>query len=156
MPFWVQHTEKRVNTQYQQVGLSSDEVVDLAAAFRLYGFWRIELDSGHFFATEDLCHIFGMEPQDGPINLMAITARIHPEDMPRLMETFERASAERLTYHNIYRIRTDAEDYKYVRSVGKFRDKPGTAGEVVGVTYEFFAQRPGVTFFLDEMPDNQA
>jgi hypothetical protein len=156
LPFWVQHTEKRVNTQYQQVGLSSDEVVELAAAFRLYGFWRIELDSGHFFATEDLCRIFGMEPQDGPINLMAITARIHPEDMPRLMETFERASAERLTYHNIYRIRTDAEDYKYVRSVGKFRDKPGTAGEVVGVTYEFFAQRPGVTFFLDETPGNQA
>ncbi len=156
MPFWVQHTEKRVNTQYQQVGLSSDEVVELAAAFRLYGFWRIELDSGHFFATEDLCRIFGIEPQDGPINLMAITARIHPEDMPRLMETFERASAERLTYHNIYRIRTDVEDYKYVRSVGKFRDKPGTSGEVVGVTYEFFAQRPGVTFFLDEMPGNQA
>jgi hypothetical protein len=156
LPFWVQHTEKRVNTQSQQVGLSSDEVVELAAAFRLYGFWRIELDSGHFFATEDLCRIFGMEPQDGPINLMAITARIHPEDMPRLMETFERASAERLTYHNIYRIRTDAEDYKYVRSVGKFRDKPGTAGEVVGVTYEFFAQRPGVTFFLDETPGNQA
>lgn len=156
MPFWVQHTEKRVNTQYQQVGLSSEEVVELAAAFRLYGFWRIELDSGHFFATEDLCRIFGIEPQDGPINLMAITARIHPEDMPRLMETFERASAERLTYHNIYRIRTDVEDYKYVRSVGKFRDKPGTSGEVVGVTYEFFAQRPGVTFFLDEMPGNQA
>jgi len=138
------------------VGLSSEEVVELAAAFRLYGFWRIELDSGHFFATEDLCRIFGIEPQDGPINLMAITARIHPEDMPRLMETFERASAERLTYHNIYRIRTDVEDYKYVRSVGKFRDKPGTSGEVVGVTYEFFAQRPGVTFFLDEMPGNQA
>jgi len=156
LPFWVQHTEKRVNTQYQQVGLSSEEVVELAAAFRLYGFWRIELDSGHFFATEDLCRIFGIEPQDGPINLMAITARIHPEDMPRLMETFERASAERLTYHNIYRIRTDVEDYKYVRSVGKFRDKPGTSGEVVGVTYEFFAQRPGVTFFLDEMPGNQA
>lgn len=156
MPFWVQHTEKRVNTQYQQVGLSSEEVVELAAAFRLYGFWRIDLDSGHFFATEDLCRIFGIEPQDGPINLMAITARIHPEDMPRLMETFERASAERLTYHNIYRIRTDVEDYKYVRSVGKFRDKPGTSGEVVGVTYEFFAQRPGVTFFLDEMPGNQA
>ncbi|TCV74437.1 PAS domain-containing protein [Neorhizobium sp. R1-B] len=156
MPFWVQHAEKRVNTQYQQVGLSSDEVVELSASFRLYGFWRIELDSGLFFATEDVCRIFGMEPQEGPINLMAVTARIHPEDMPRLMETFERASAERLTYHNIYRVRTDAEDYKYVRSVGKFRDKAGSAGEVVGLTYEFFAQRPGVTFFLNDMPGDQA
>ncbi|MCC2610729.1 PAS domain-containing protein [Neorhizobium sp. Rsf11] len=152
MPFWVQHTEKRVNTQYQEVGLSPAEVVELASAFRLYGFWRIDLDTGHFFATEDLCRLFGLEPQDGPVNLMAITARIHPDDMPQLMETFERASAEKLIYHNIYRVRADAEDYKYVRTVGKFRDRPGTGGEVVGLTYEFFAQHPGATFFLDE-PD---
>ena len=84
------------------------------------------------------------------MNLVEITSRIHPEDMPCLMETYERASGQRLTYHNIYRIRANAEDYKYVRTVGKFRDKPGTSGEVVGMTYEFFAHRPGVTFFLDE------
>ncbi|MGK6312497.1 PAS domain-containing protein [Neorhizobium sp. DT-125] len=132
------------------IGLSDTEVVELATAFRLYGFWRFDIDSGHLFATEDVSRIFGLEHREGPMNLVEIGARIHPEDMPLLMETFERASAGRLTYHNIYRIKSDAEHYKYVRSVGKFRDKPGTGGEVVGITYEFFAQRPGVTFFLDE------
>ncbi|MFB9948101.1 PAS domain-containing protein [Rhizobium puerariae] len=147
---WLQHLEKRLNTQYEKVGLSSDEAVNLAAAFRLYGFWRMEIDTGHFFATEDVCRIFGLEPQDGPINLVALIARIHPDDMPVLMEIYERASAERLTYHNIYRVKANAEDYKYVRTVGKFRDKPGTGGEVVGITYEFFEKSPGVTFFLDD------
>ncbi|WP_246617632.1 PAS domain-containing protein [Rhizobium populisoli] len=150
MPPWVQHTEKRSNTQYLEVGLTADEMIELVTAFRYYGFWRIDLDSGHFFATEDVFHIFGMEPTDGPVNLVEMTGRIHPEDMPQILEVYERASSARLTYHNIYRVKADAEDYKYVRTVGKFRDKPGTSGEVVGMTYEFFERRPGVTFFLDE------
>ncbi|WP_117193601.1 PAS domain-containing protein [Rhizobium terrae] len=150
MPPWVQYTEKPSNTQYNEIPLSADEVVDLAAAFQFYGFWRIDLDTGHFFATEDVCHIFGLQPKKGPLDLVAITSRIHPEDMPVLMQIYERASQQRLTYHSIYRVRADDEDYKYVRSVGKFRDKPGTGGEVVGITYEFFAQNPVVTFFIDE------
>jgi len=150
LPLWVQHTEKRANAQYREVGLTTDEVVELVTAFRYYGFWRIDLDSGHFFATEDVCRIFGMEPTSGPINLVEMTSRIHPEDMPLILEVYERASGAGLTYHNIYRVKADAEEYKYVRTIGKFRNKPGTSGEVVGVTYEFFERRPGVTFFLDD------
>ncbi|WP_234811329.1 PAS domain-containing protein [Xaviernesmea oryzae] len=133
--------------------MSAEEVVELATAFRLYGFWRFDIETGHLFATEDVSRIFGIEHREGPMNLVEIGSRIHPEDMPLLMETFERASAGRLTYHNIYRIKSDAEHYKYVRTVGKFRDRPGSSGEVVGITYEFFERRPGVTFFLDEPDD---
>jgi hypothetical protein len=150
LPLWVQHNEKRINTQYREFGITTDEVVELVTAFRYYGFWRVDLDSGHFFASADLCHIFGMEPTDGPVNLVEMTGRIHPDDMQHILEVYERASVQRLTYHNIYRVKVDAEDYKYVRTIGKFRDKPGTSGEVVGVTYEFFERRPGVTFFLDD------
>ncbi|MGK9053850.1 PAS domain-containing protein [Neorhizobium petrolearium] len=153
MPFWLELARTDPNRQYEIIGLSAEEVVELAAAFRLYGFWRFDIETGHLFATEDVSRIFGIEHREGPMNLVEIGARIHPEDMPLLMETFERASAGRLTYHNIYRIKSDAEHYKYVRTVGKFRDKPGSSGEVVGITYEFFERRPGVTFFLDEPDD---
>ena len=150
MPQWVQYTEKRPNKQYREIGFATEELVDLVTAFRHYGFWRIDLDSGHFFGTEDIFHIFGMQPTHGPVNLVEMTGRIHPEDMPQILEIYERASSARLTYHTIYRVKADAEDYKYVRTIGKFRDKPGTGGEVVGITYEFFERRPGVTFFLDD------
>jgi len=153
LPFWLELARTDPNRQYEIIGLSAEEVVELAAAFRLYGFWRFDIETGHLFATEDVSRIFGIEHREGPMNLVEIGARIHPEDMPLLMETFERASAGRLTYHNIYRIKSDAEHYKYVRTVGKFRDRPGSSGEVVGITYEFFERRPGVTFFLDEPDD---
>lgn len=150
MPFWLEFARTNPNRQHDIIGLSDTEVVELVTAFRQYGFWRFDLDTGHLFATEDISRIFGLEHREGPMNLMEIGARIHPEDMPLIMETYERASADRLTYHNIYRVKSDVERYKYVRTVGKFRQKAGTAGEVVGITYEFFERRPGVTFFLDE------
>ncbi|SMF74624.1 PAS fold-containing protein [Xaviernesmea oryzae] len=153
MPFWLELARTDPNRQHEIIGLSAEEVVELATAFRLYGFWRFDIETGHLFATEDVSRIFGIEHREGPMNLVEIGSRIHPEDMPLLMETFERASAGRLTYHNIYRIKSDAEHYKYVRTVGKFRDRPGSSGEVVGITYEFFERRPGVTFFLDEPDD---
>ncbi|OHV84375.1 hypothetical protein LCM4573_01470 [Rhizobium sp. LCM 4573] len=152
MPLWLEFTRGTKNRQNEAVGLSDAEVVELATAFRPFGFWRFDIDSGHLFGSEDVSHIFGLDPHDGPMNLVAVGARIHPDDMPLLMETFERASAGRLTYHNIYRVRNNADGYKYVRTVGKFREKPGTAGEVVGITYEFFERRPGVSFFLDDAP----
>jgi PAS domain-containing protein len=130
--------------------LTAEEVVALASAFQLYGFWRLDIDTGLFFATPDVCRIFGLPPTEGPLNLVTVTSRIHPDDMPVLMQIYERASNERLMYQSIYRIRADSQDYKYVRSIGKFRDKPGTSGEVVGITHEFFAQTPAVTFADDQ------
>lgn len=153
MSFWLEFARTSPNRQHDIMGLSDADVVELVTAFRLHGYWRFDVGTGHFFATEDVSRIFGLEHREGPMNLVEIGARIHPEDLPLIMETYERASADRLTYHNIYRVKSSAEHYKYVRTVGKFRRKPGTAGEVVGITYEFFERRPGVTFFLDEEDD---
>ncbi|MGV8938952.1 MAG: PAS domain-containing protein [Allorhizobium sp.] len=118
----------------------------MVSAFRLYGFWRINLDTSHFYGTRDIFTIFGMEYCDGPMNLVELVARIHPDDLPMLMETFERTSTEKQTYHTIYRALSGDGSYKFVRTVGKFRDKPGTAGEIVGVTYEFFERQRTIAF----------
>jgi hypothetical protein len=119
------------------VGMTEREVVELVQAFRLYGFWSINLDTGLFRATPDVYRIFDMQPEDGRMNLVEFRERIHPDDLPILMECFERCSSLRQSYHMIYRIKRGS-GWKFVRTVGKFRDKPGTSGEIVGVTYEFF------------------
>jgi PAS domain-containing protein len=146
VPPWVQYSTKPSNPQYPSIPLTAEEVVDLASAFELFGYWRLDIDSGHLFATEDICRIFGLPPTEGPLNLVTFTSRIHPDDMPVLMEIYERISQERLVYQNVYRVKSDGEGYKYVRSVGRFRDKPGTGGEIVGFTEECCPQTPAVTF----------
>ena len=131
------------------VGMTEHEVVELAQSFRLYGFWRIDLDSGLFYATPDVFRIFDMQSTDGRVNMVEFRSRIHPEDLPMLMESFERACSQKQSYHNIYRVKRGVDCWKFARTVGKFRARPGTSGELVGVTYEFF-ERLRTAAFSDE------
>jgi PAS domain-containing protein len=126
--------------QYGAFALSQDEAMDLATGFRPYGFWRMELDAGHVFATESFFRIYGLEPHAGPVDIVEVSACIHPDDLIHLMRTFERAGRDKPIYESIFRVRDGSEGFKFVRAVGKFRTKPGTSGEVVGITYELFRQ----------------
>jgi PAS fold len=128
------------------VGISDDEVADLVTAFRLYGFWRIDLDSGLLFGSRDMYVIFDIPCRDGAISLVEFRDRLHADDLPMLMQSFEHASTVKSMFHSIYRVRAKTSDYKYVRSVGRFREKEGTSGEIIGVTYELFQQLRTVAF----------
>jgi hypothetical protein len=147
---WIEYSRKPYEAQHRMVGLGDNEVLELVSSFRLCGFWRFDIDSGHFFGSPDYFQIFGMEHTTGPINLVKLSSLIHPDDLSSIMETFERASAARLTYHNLYRVKTDAENYRYVRSVGKFRPADTGQGDVVGMTYELFPQETTIGFISGE------
>lgn len=145
MPFWVEQ-EHRDNDQHRAIGISDAEAIELITAFRLFGSWRLDLDSGHIFASSDFSDLFGIEHQEGPLNMAEISAQIHPDDLDFMMATFERASVDKRTYHSIFRVGAEGENYRFLRSVGMFRVKPGTLGEVIGITYEFFPRRSGTAF----------
>lgn len=118
------------------LGISDAEIVELSSAHRLFGYFRWELDTGHFYASEDVFRIFHMEPSQAPMNLVEATSCVHSDDLPILMRTFERASALRAGFHYIYRVTDGQFGYKYVRTAGKFRDH-GRA-EIAGITFELF------------------
>lgn len=120
-----------------QVGISDAECVDLATAFRPFGFWRFDIEAGHFFATEEVYKIFSMEFTEGPMNLVEVSSKVHPDDLPLLMEAFEHTSVNKVSYHTIYRIQCSGS-YKFIRTVGKYRQKTPTSGEIIGISYEFF------------------
>lgn len=150
MASWIEHSRKPYAAQHRMVGLEDSEVLELVASFRLCGFWRFNVESGHLFGTPEFNAIFGLAHVDGPINLVDLCTTIHPDDLASMMETFERASVAKLTYHNLYRVRVDAESYKFVRSVGRFRAGENTGADVVGMTYELFPQKQTVGFIADD------
>ena len=118
------------------IGISDLEIVQMVAAYRNFGFWRIEVESGHFFASEDVHEIFDLPYSEGPVNLTELMSRIHPEDRLLIAETFEQASLHRAGFHYVYRVDNGLGGYKMVRSVGQFRDD-ASGGGIVGITYEF-------------------
>lgn len=147
---WIEHSRKPYEAQHPLVGLSDREVLELVGSFSLCGFWRFNVDSGHLFGTAEYCKIFGIEHNDGPLDLVRLSASIHPDDLTVIMETFERASASRLTFHNLYRVRTDTANFKCVRSIGKFRADDNGQGDVIGMTYELFPQASSTIGFIPD------
>ncbi|MBB3354441.1 hypothetical protein FHT70_004393 [Rhizobium sp. BK049] len=119
----------------------------MVAAYRLFGFWRIDIEPGHFFASEDVHTIFDLPYSDGPVNLAELMSRIHAEDRSLIAQTFEEASRHGVGFHFVYRVDNWLGGYKLVRSIGRFRDD-ASGGGIVGVTYEF-VERLRVVGFED-------
>lgn len=145
MPIRYDQLDSRAFRDGSELGISHDDIVELVTAFRLYGFFRMDLDSGHLFATKDIYDIFGMEFHDAPLNLIELRERVHPDDLPMLMGSFERAAERKEIYHAIYRVR-GKNGYKFARTVGKYREREGGAGEIVGIVYEFFERTRTIAF----------
>ncbi|SMD03531.1 PAS domain-containing protein [Rhizobium sp. RU36D] len=149
MPIRFDDTQRPSRGDGGDVGISDREIVQLVSAFRPFGLWRIDLDTGLFYGTRDIYGIFDMEYREGPINLVEFRDHLHPEDLPMLMESFEQTSTQKQMHHNIYRVIKPCGEYKFVRTIGKFREKEGTSGEIIGVTYEFFERLRTAAFCED-------
>jgi hypothetical protein len=132
--------EQSATTKTEQsrdhIGITDAEIIGMFSAYRLFGLWRMDIESGHFFASEDVHEIFGLPYSDGPVNLAELMSKIHEEDRAMIAETFEQASVHKVGFHYVYRVANGLGGYKLVRSVGQFRDDAGGSG-IVGITYEF-------------------
>lgn len=123
-------------------GISAEEIFDIVTTFNPVGLWRQDLDSGHTFCDAVYSRLFGMKPTDGPINLMEYSSRIHPDDLSAVMESHEVASLHPMAFQKIHRISASAmPPYRYVCSIGRFREKPGTSGEIIGIAFEVHPHR---------------
>ena len=139
MPLRFDQIAERDFDNPQHVGLDPQEAIELMSAFRRCGYFRIDLDTGLCYGTPDVFDIFGITGQKGAINFLDLSSRIHPDDVPIVLQCVERASSEGGVFHVIYRVKWHTgKDYGYVRSCGRFRPTPVGAGEIVGTTYEFF------------------
>ncbi|MBY3035282.1 PAS domain-containing protein [Rhizobium laguerreae] len=149
------HFEQPVIDKTEQsrahIGITDAEVVQMLAAYRLFGFWRIDIETGHFFASEDVHAIFGLSYSDGPVNLTELMSRIHEEDRSLIAQTFEETSRHGVGFHFVYRVDNRLGGYKLVRSVGRFRNDE-SGGGIVGITYEFVEKLRVVGFEDNTIP----
>lgn len=120
------------------LGIAEREIAELACAFRRIGFWRSDVESGLFYWSEGLSHLFGMPVTTGPISITAANAFVHPEDLGPLLEVLEQALSEKTAFHCILRMMTSEGDYRFMRSVGRYRKNARGKGEIIGMLYELF------------------
>lgn len=134
---------------FEAIGLKNQDIAELAQAFHVCGFWRISLEDGLVHCTEHMFKIFELEPQAAPLNLHAVHAMIHPEDVGMVFDTFQRSSETGQTFHCIYRVRSRNGTIKWVRCVGKHSTSDDTGPVIHGVLYEMFQHLPTAAFVIE-------
>lgn len=51
------------------------------------GSWEWDIEADRLFWSEQLCHLYGMEPDPAPISLDDFLARVHPDDRDEVVAT---------------------------------------------------------------------
>lgn len=138
--------------ELQCFGLVERDLLQILTTFTPIGLWRIDLDSGHKFGCKGYCRIFGITHSQGPVNMIELSARIHPDDLNQVMASQEAASVQRMSYRKVHRVTADGTNYRYICSIGRFREKQGTSGEIIGVAYEVPPHRCEFRYEAEETP----
>ncbi|MGJ8571374.1 MAG: PAS domain-containing protein [Hoeflea sp.] len=121
--------------QRDHVGVSGDEIIDLLGSMTPLGIWRLEIETGHVYWSEDSARIHGMEKSDGPVSLSRILASYHPEDAKIIEELMGSATVQRNSFRFVMRVKDSKGSYRLVATGGGFRADNG--GELFGFCHEY-------------------
>jgi hypothetical protein len=117
------------------VGVSSDEVVDLLGSICPLGIWRLEIETGRMFWSEDAARIHGMEKSDGQVSLKQILSMYHPDDAEIVEELVGATTIEHNSFRFVLRVKDSKSGHRLVAMAGRFR--PANGGELYGYCHEF-------------------
>jgi PAS domain S-box-containing protein len=102
-----------------------------------FGHWIWDLDANQVIYSAENFRIFGVPPQDGPVNLATIRERIHPEDRERVFRTAEDAIRSETRANCEHRIIRPDGEIRIVQSIGDLKkDASGRPFQMFGTTQD--------------------
>lgn len=120
-------------SESDRLELSAEDILSLMARFDKLGTWRFDVAAGTCRLSGSCREIYGFPADDEAISIAAYRDRIHPDDLPVFKEAFVTTIERKSSFMTTYRV-GNAQAYRFVRSIGLFRERADGAGEVVGVT----------------------
>tara|TARA_Y100000815_G_C13325824_1_gene494111 strand:+ start:1284 stop:1772 length:489 start_codon:yes stop_codon:yes gene_type:complete len=134
----------------EHIRISGDDLLELLCAHQKFGFWRSELDTGHTFWSRDIFDIYGLPFTEGPVNLSAANAIVHPDDLRYMLLLTERSAREKTGFHYVLRLLGPHGHHRYVRSVGRYRVTGEGREELYG-TFELFHDQSRLVGVVDSL-----
>src|SRR6201988_3509157 len=97
------------------------------------GYWIWNLETNQVVFSNETCRIYGIKPQEDPIDLAAIRELIHPEDRGYVFENAERAVRDGVHIETEHRLIRPSGEIRIVYSRGDLtRDASGRPYEMFG------------------------
>ncbi|MCD2180365.1 PAS domain-containing protein [Rhizobium sp. C1] len=117
--------------------MSDGDIIRLLQRQIAIGVWRSDLEAGLTFCSAEACRLFGLPETEGPIDFGIASKAIHPEDHDLALELIETSVREKGSYLFVMRVASgDAGQYRFVRVIGRYRDKANGGGEIIGICHE--------------------
>ena len=118
----------------------SNQIADNAEKVAGISHWKINMETGTYFYSENFYRILGLEPNTFANNLESFLPFIHPEDVAEAVREHEESLKNRTQTSLIYRIIRPDGEIRYINSVGDFTHN--SKGELVkiGVSYDITDQ----------------
>lgn len=129
--------EIRTAQDISDFDLTSNELLSILAMYDRYGIWRLDLETGLVYWSRDVYKIHGIEYSEGPVNLTSALNAYHPEDATVISQLIEETIAEKTGFRFVLRLKTKSNNYKLVKSSGKYRLNSKGDPELVGLFSQF-------------------
>jgi PAS domain S-box-containing protein len=100
--------------------------------------WRVAADE--FTWSDELYRIFEVEPAV-PVTLRQIATRVHPEDMPSMLDVIERARASGNDFEHDHRLQMPDQSVKYLHMVAHCIRDAGGQLEYIGAIQDVTQRR---------------
>jgi len=101
------------------------------------GYWIWNLETDRVTWSDETYRIFGLRPQEGPIDLATVRELIHPEDRESVFRTAEEAVLGGVRPESEHRVLRPDGEVRIVRSLGDLkRDASGRPYEMFGTVQD--------------------
>jgi len=101
------------------------------------GYWERDLVTNCITWSDETCRIFGLPPQQDPIDLAALRQRIHPEDWKFVSQALDEALAGGARYNMEFRALRPTGELRIVQSTGDVkRDASGRPYQMFGTVQD--------------------
>ncbi len=121
--------------------VQSEKKLKEAQEIALLGSWSLDIATEKVTFSDELCRVYGLEPEDNSHTISEWLSFVHPEDLKEVTENWEEHKNGAIHTH---RIITKDGSVKYIQ--GKFRpelDKQGERKEIVGIVQDVTESKRG-------------
>lgn len=103
-----------------RASVDGETMLTLLSQFEPFGIWRMDLETGLVYWTDDVFEIHELPPSEGPVNLKMAIDAYHPEDRQMVIDCLEDAVARKSGFHFVLRLATKSGGTKRVKAMGMF------------------------------------
>ena len=117
--------------------LESKAKLEEAQSITHVGYWERDLSTGRITWSDETYRIYGLQPQEDPIDLAALRQKIHPEDWKSVSQALDEALGGGARYDLEYRVLRPTGEVRIVHSFGDVkRDASGRPYQMFGTVQD--------------------